>query len=152
MEDYILDFTTNLAILHRQFQRDMNQILEADQVPINITEFYLLVLVSEASPINQRMAARTIAVDEGLMTRMVRHLVTLALLQKTDDPADRRNKQLTLTTKGQTLVRQAIDVLHQWWRHVTPSDAPVNFQLLTEQLQKLSTQVLNFDHPLDDLN
>lgn len=150
-EDYILDFTTNLAILHRQFQRDMNQILEADQVPINITEFYLLVLVSEATPINQRMAARTIAVDEGLMTRMVRHLVRLQLLQKTDDPTDRRNKQLTLTAAGQDLVHQAIQVLHHWWQHVTPSDSPVDFQGMTHQLQRLSTQVLNFDHPLDDL-
>ena len=33
MEDAILDFTTNLAILHRQFQRAMNQILEADEMP-----------------------------------------------------------------------------------------------------------------------
>lgn len=151
MEDYILDFTTNLAILHRQFQRDMNQILEADQVPINITEFYLPVLVSEASPINQRMAARTLAVDEGLMTRMVRHLVHLSLLVKTDDPADRRNKQLALTTKGKQLVTRAIEVLHHWWQHVTPNDAPVDFQTLTEQLQQLSVQVLNFDHPFDDL-
>jgi len=151
MEDYILDLTTNLAILHRQFQRDMNQILEADKVPINITEFYLLVLVSESTPINQRMAARTIAVDEGLMTRMVRHLVRLSLLQKNDDPADRRNKQLSLTTKGQDLVKQAIDVLHQWWQRVTPGDTPLDFQKLNQQLQRLSGQVLNFDHPLDDL-
>jgi len=151
MEDYILDLTTNLAILHRQFQRDMNQILEADKVPINITEFYLLVLVSEATPINQRMAARTIAVDEGLMTRMGRHLVRLSLLQKNDDPADRRNKQLSLTTKGQDLVKQAIDVLHQWWQRVTPGDTPLDFQKLNQQLQRLSGQVLNFDHPLDDL-
>jgi len=151
MEDYILDLTTNLAILHRQFQRDMNQILEADKVPINITEFYLLVLVSESTPINQRMAARTIAVDEGLMTRMVRHLVRLSLLQKNDDPADRRNKQLSLTTKGQDLVKQAIDVLHQWWHRVTPGDTPLDFQKLNQQLQRLSGQVLNFDHPLDDL-
>lgn len=151
MEDYILDFTTNLAILHRQFQRDMNQILEADKVPINITEFYLLVLVSENSPINQRMAARTIAVDEGLMTRMVRHLVALSLLQKTDDPTDRRNKQLTLTGKGQHLVQRAIDVLHHWWQSATASDAPIDFQTLTEQLQQLSVRVLKVDHPLDDL-
>ena len=151
MEDYILDFTTNLAILHRQFQRDMNQILEADKVPINITEFYLLVLVSETSPINQRMAARTIAVDEGLMTRMVRHLVALDFLQKTDDPADRRNKQLTLTATGEQLVQRAIQVLHHWWQNVTPTDTTVNFQAMTEQLQRLSMRVLQFDHPLENL-
>ncbi|QMU08417.1 MarR family transcriptional regulator [Levilactobacillus suantsaii] len=129
----------------------MNQILEADQVPINITEFYLLVLVSESSPINQRMAARTIAVDEGLMTRMVRHLVTIDLLQKTDDPADRRNKQLVLTPAGDQLVRRAIQVLHHWWQNVTPPDTTVNFQAMTEQLQRLSTRVLQFDHPLENL-
>ncbi|QCZ49335.1 MarR family transcriptional regulator [Levilactobacillus brevis] len=70
MEDSILDFTTNLAILHRQFQRAMNQLLEADKMPVNITEFYLLVLISETRQLNQRRAAWTMAVDEGLMARM----------------------------------------------------------------------------------
>lgn len=151
MEDYILDFTTNLAILHRQFQRDMNQILEADAVPINITEFYLLVLISESTPINQRMAARTLAVDEGLMTRMVRHLVKLDFLQKNDDPTDRRNKQLSLTTNGQRLVQRAIHVLHHWWAHVAPAKPAADFQTTTAQLQQLSNRVLQFDHPLEDL-
>ena len=88
MEDSILDFTTNLAILHRQFQRAMNQLLEADKMPVNITEFYLLVLISETRQLNQRRAAWTMAVDEGLMARMVHHLVELDLIQKETDPRD----------------------------------------------------------------
>lgn len=94
MEDSILDFTTNLAILHRQFQRAMNQLLEADKMPVNITEFYLLVLISETRQLNQRRAAWTMAVDEGLMARMVHHLVELELIQKETDPRDRRNRRL----------------------------------------------------------
>ncbi|MCI1552937.1 MAG: MarR family transcriptional regulator [Levilactobacillus sp.] len=142
MEDSILDFTTNLAILHRQFQRAMNQILEADEMPINITEFYLLVLVSETSQLNQRKAAWTMAVDEGLMARMVHHLVDLKLLQKETDPDDRRNRRLTLTTDGQALVKQAITVLHDWWQQVTPTDADFDYAGITAQLQLLSSRVL----------
>ncbi|MCH5465457.1 MarR family winged helix-turn-helix transcriptional regulator [Levilactobacillus tujiorum] len=142
MEDSILDFTTNLAILHRQFQRAMNQILEADEMPVNITEFYLLVLVSETSHLNQRKAAWTMAVDEGLMARMVHHLVKLALLQKETDPHDRRNRRLKLTTDGKHLVSQAIEVLHDWWEQVTPTDTEFDYAGITAQLQRLSSQVL----------
>ncbi|KRK39551.1 MULTISPECIES: MarR family winged helix-turn-helix transcriptional regulator [Levilactobacillus] len=142
MEDSILDFTTNLAILHRQFQRAMNQILEADEMPVNITEFYLLVLVSETSHLNQRKAAWTMAVDEGLMARMVQHLVKLSLLQKETDPRDRRNRRLKLTTDGKRLVKQAIEVLHDWWQQATPTDADFDYASITAQLQLLSSSVL----------
>jgi MarR family transcriptional regulator for hemolysin len=120
----------------------MNQILEADEMPINITEFYLLVLVSETSQLNQRKAAWTMAVDEGLMARMVHHLVDLKLLQKETDPDDRRNRRLTLTTDGQALVKQAITVLHDWWQQVTPTDADFDYAGITAQLQLLSSRVL----------
>ncbi|WP_203639649.1 MarR family winged helix-turn-helix transcriptional regulator [Levilactobacillus wangkuiensis] len=142
MEDSILDFTTNLAILHRQFQRAMNQILEADKMPVNITEFYLLVLVSETSQLNQRRAAWTMAVDEGLMARMVQHLVSLSLLQKETDPDDRRNRRLKLTADGQELVKQAIAVLHDWWQDATPPDSAFDYANITNQLQLLSSRVL----------
>ena len=142
MEDSILDFTTNLAILHRQFQRAMNQILEADKMPVNITEFYLLVLVSETSQLNQRRAAWTMAVDEGLMARMVQHLVGLSLLQKETDPDDRRNRRLKLTDDGQVLVKQAVTVLHDWWREATPTESHFDYAAITAQLQLLSSRVL----------
>lgn len=145
MEDSILDFTTNLAILHRQFQRAMNQILEADKMPVNITEFYLLVLVSETSHLNQRRAAWTMAVDEGLMARMVQHLVKLSLLQKETDPTDRRNRRLKLTADGKELVKQAIAVLHDWWQQATPTDSNFDYATITTQLQLLSSRVLQVD-------
>ncbi|WP_367295959.1 MarR family winged helix-turn-helix transcriptional regulator [Levilactobacillus yonginensis] len=149
MEDSILDFTTNLAILHRQFQRAMNQILEADEMPINITEFYLLVLVSETSQLNQRKAAWTMAVDEGLMARMVHHMVGLSLLGKETDPADRRNRRLTLTAEGQHLVKQAVAVLHEWWQQATPTDTDFDYATITTQLQQLSSRVLQVDRQTD---
>ena len=142
MEDSILDFTTNLAILHRQFQRAMNQLLEADKMPVNITEFYLLVLISETRQLNQRRAAWTMAVDEGLMARMVHHLVELKLIQKETDPRDRRNRRLQLTPSGQELVQQAITVLHDWWQQATPNQSDFNYAVITAQLQRLSSRVL----------
>lgn len=149
MEDSILDFTTNLAILHRQFQRAMNQILEADAMPVNITEFYLLVLISESSQLNQRKAAWTMAVDEGLMARMVQHLVKLSLLEKETDPDDRRNRRLNLTADGNQLVHQAIDVLHDWWEKVTPTTSDFDYSGITHQLQLLSASVLKGDNQSD---
>ncbi|WP_054732587.1 hypothetical protein [Secundilactobacillus similis] len=62
--DYLTLATYN-AILHRQLQRDMNQLLLKDDLPVNITEMYLMVLIMESHPISQRQAATTLAVDEA---------------------------------------------------------------------------------------
>lgn len=81
-QDKYLALSTYVAILHRQLQRDMNQLLVEDKLPVNMTEIYLMVLIMETDGVNQRQAATTLAVDEGLMTRMVKHLVSLGFIEK----------------------------------------------------------------------
>nr|WP_281349259.1 MarR family transcriptional regulator [Secundilactobacillus folii] len=76
---------------------------------------YLMVLILESQPISQRRASTTLAVDEGLMTRMVKHLTSLGLIHKEAAVRDRRVKELTLTEDGEKLLDYALAQFNKWW-------------------------------------
>ncbi|KRM57957.1 MarR family winged helix-turn-helix transcriptional regulator [Secundilactobacillus malefermentans] len=146
-QDKYLSLSTYVAILHRQLQRDMNQLLVEDKLPVNITEIYLMVLIMETDGVNQRQAAQTLAVDEGLMTRMVKHLVTLNFIEKTNSPEDKRNKLLTLTEAGKKLLEHGLGRFQNWWRSFLPDvkGMDLDIQELADNIQKISQAVVDND-------
>ncbi|WP_461244861.1 MarR family winged helix-turn-helix transcriptional regulator [Secundilactobacillus muriivasis] len=143
--DYLTLATYN-AILHRQLQRDMNQLLLKDDLPVNITEMYLMVLIMESHPISQRQAATTLAVDEGLMTRMVKHLTKLQLINKESSARDKRVKELTLTSEGEKLLDYGLKQFNDWWHSFESDLNGVNINQLGDELFDISKVVLSDRH------
>lgn len=143
--DY-LTVSTYTAILHRQLQRDMNQLLIKDELPVNITEMYLMVLILESQPINQRRASTTLAVDEGLMTRMVKHLTSLNLIHKEASAHDKRVKELTLTAEGKKLLDYALEQFNKWWESFEEDLGEININQLGTELFDISKIVLSEHH------
>lgn len=149
--DYLTISTYN-AILHRQLQRDMNQLLIKDKLPVNITEMYLMVLILESQPISQRRASTTLAVDEGLMTRMVKHLTALGLIHKEAAARDKRVKELTLTEDGEKLLDYALSQFNKWWESFEPDLKGIDINHLGRDLFDISRIVLSDRHqtPLEN--
>ncbi|ANZ60398.1 hypothetical protein AYR62_15375 [Secundilactobacillus paracollinoides] len=141
-----LTLSTYNAILHRQLQRDMNQLLVQDELPVNITEMYLMVLILESQPISQRRAATTLAVDEGLMTRMVKHLTSLKLINKTSADRDKRVKELTLTAEGKRLLDHALKQFNNWWESFAGDLEHIDINHLGNELFDISKVVLSDRH------
>lgn len=144
-KDYLTVSTYN-AILHRQLQRDMNQLLIKDKLPVNITEMYLMVLILESQPVSQRRASTTLAVDEGLMTRMVKHLTALGLIHKEAAANDKRVKELTLTADGKKLLDYGLSKLDEWWQSFAPDLKEIDINTLGRDLFDVSKVVLSDRH------
>lgn len=144
-KDYLTVSTYN-AILHRQLQRDMNQLLIKDKLPVNITEMYLMVLILESQPISQRRASTTLAVDEGLMTRMVKHLTALGLIHKESAASDKRVKELTLTEDGEKLLDYGLSKVNAWWESIEPDLKEIDINNLGRELFDISKVVLSDRH------
>ncbi|GAX01419.1 MarR family winged helix-turn-helix transcriptional regulator [Secundilactobacillus silagei] len=144
-KDYLTVSTYN-AILHRQLQRDMNQLLIKDKLPVNITEMYLMVLILESQPISQRRASTTLAVDEGLMTRMVKHLAALGLIHKEAAATDKRVKELTLTEDGEKLLDYGLSKVNEWWESIEPDLKDIDINNLGRELFDISKVVLSDRH------
>jgi DNA-binding MarR family transcriptional regulator len=55
-----------------------------------------------------------LGVTNAAASQAVDRLVGLGLIERTEDPDDRRAKRLTLTQKGRTLIEQGIEARSKW--------------------------------------
>lgn len=76
---------------------------------ITLPQFRALVMVASSGPVNLGAVARALGVHPSNATRACDRLVGAGLLDRRDDPGDRRNLTLDLTAAGRALVRQVMD-------------------------------------------
>jgi DNA-binding MarR family transcriptional regulator len=69
----------------------------------------VLVMIASRGPLNLGAVARGLGVHPSNATRTCDRMVTAGLLDRRDDPADRRNLLLQLTDKGRRLVDGVMD-------------------------------------------
>jgi MarR family transcriptional regulator, organic hydroperoxide resistance regulator len=65
-----------------------------------------------------------LGVTNAATSQMVQRLVEQGFLHRTEDPSDRRVKQLALTDKGRALVGQMIEARHHWLEELTTTLTP----------------------------
>jgi len=66
---------------------------------------------------------------------MIDRLVQQGLIERTEDPKDRRVKQLKLTVKGKTIVQEGTEIRRRWIENLTNT--------LTNEQQEAITDALN---------
>ncbi len=91
--------------------------------------------------------AAQLGVTSAAASQMIDRLAQSGLLERAEDPSDRRAKQLTLTSKGQALLQRAVEARDRWTqalgRQLDPErQAAVIAALgyLTEAARKLETE------------
>lgn len=80
-----------------------------------------------------------LGITNAAASQMVERLVRLRLLERAEDPRDRRVKQLTLTPKGQELVQECIGARRQWMEGLTNALTPQEQELIINALTILTT-------------
>jgi DNA-binding MarR family transcriptional regulator len=60
-----------------------------------------------------------LGVTNAAASQLVDKLVQNGLIERSEDPLDRRVKQLKLTTKGQEIVQESIEVRRRWMEQLT---------------------------------
>lgn len=79
------------------------------QVPITLQQWRVLVVVSNYGPMSSGELAGWMEVNPSSTTRMCDTLVRAKVLDRREDPADRRRTQLSLTPQGEELVAALLD-------------------------------------------
>jgi DNA-binding MarR family transcriptional regulator len=80
-------------------------------------------------------------------SQMVDRLVQQGLVERTEDPADRRAKQLALAPKGRELIETSLTTRTRWVDDLVRSLAPEDYDEVASTLAKLTEVVQALEQP-----
>ena len=78
-----------------------------------------------------------LCVTNAAASQMVERLVQQGYLERTEDPDDRRVKQLRLTSKGTLMVQNSIEVRQRWMEDITAALTPDEQEVIIRALDIL---------------
>jgi DNA-binding MarR family transcriptional regulator len=88
-----------------------------------------------------------LGITPAASSQLVERLVQQGLLERTEDPHDRRYKQVTLTTRGKSLIESGIEARRKWMEQMTTQLTPeeqrmiiVALTLLTNAARQMETE------------
>lgn len=94
-----------------------------------------------------------LGVTTAAASQMIDRLVQQGLLERSEDPNDRRAKQITLTPAGRELVQASIEARTQWMTEVAAVLSPAEqaeiaaaLTALTDAVQRLDQVALQMGH------
>jgi DNA-binding MarR family transcriptional regulator len=75
---------------------------------VDITQFRVLVILASRGSASLGTVAETAGLHQSTASRLCDRMVTMGLIDRADDPVDRRQLMLTLTRQGRDLVRRVM--------------------------------------------
>jgi DNA-binding MarR family transcriptional regulator len=127
-----------------------NELRHQRRFGLRSVECHVLGVVGARGPIALRELCLDLDLDKGHGSRLVSGLVDQGLLERHDDPTDKRSFYLLLTAKGRRLHAQIhVDAVHRndEWLAGLPESARAAFSAGIEQLLRHSQDLL--DHERD---
>ena len=79
-----------------------------------------------------------LGVTNAAASQAVERMVQLGLIERTEDPSDRRAKKLALTPEGRRLIEQGIEIRSQWIEGVTDALTPEQQGMIISALTLLT--------------
>ena len=86
-----------------------------------------------------------LGVTNAASSQLVERLVQMRLLERTEDPSDRRAKQIRLTPEGRALVERSIQARLEWMEQLTSNLTIDQQQHITEALTILNQAARELD-------
>lgn len=91
------------------------------ELGISIPQIGALVLIRQKGAYGVSQLGSEIGISSAGASQMLDRLVSLGLIMRTEDPDDRRNKQLALTEKGRSVLQESMHARQQWIQSLSNS-------------------------------
>jgi DNA-binding MarR family transcriptional regulator len=88
-------------------------------------------------------------VSSAAASQMLERLVQQDLIQRTEDPDDRRVRQVVLTEKGSRILEEGIRIQQQWLGDLAESLSPAEKETIMSGLSILVEKARNLKQPID---
>ncbi len=102
--------------------REFKQFMDANG--LSLSQVMTLFRLYHGSPCGVSEIGTQLGVTNAASSQLIDRLVVLGLIERTENPSDRRAKQLTLTRKGKTVLEQGIDSRRKWMETLTTQLTP----------------------------
>ena len=89
-----------------------------------------------------------LGVTNAAASQMIERLVQQGLLERSEDPLDRRVKQVRVTGKGRKLIENGIKARRYWMEDLTTALTPEEQALITRALVLLTHAALRLERPV----
>ncbi len=133
--------STVREILERHFLE------EASSLPLTISQFYLLKLMSNNELYQVGEIAELLGVSNAAASKNIDKLEGLDLVARTPSEGDRRATLLALKPKGKRLVQAYEDLKSERLSPILEQFDPAEIEELSRLLEKFSAEVLSFEGP-----
>lgn len=107
----LLELEHEVGVLIRRVRRVIGERARMVHPDLQPASYLILTTVAQGDPVRASAISELFEVDKGAISRQVKHLVELGLLQVEKDPADARATLLSVTDEART--RMADVVAHR---------------------------------------
>ena len=85
---------------------------------INATQLHLLFEISHQNEINQEKISERCNINKGAVARSIKKLEEKGFITRKIDDTNRRQNKVSLTSKGNEVLKNCIKILNQWENEV----------------------------------
>jgi DNA-binding MarR family transcriptional regulator len=123
------------VFMHRSM-RDFKRFM--DETDLSFSQMSVLMRLFHGSNCGVSEIGEQLGVTNAAASQTVDRMVQLGLIERTEDPDDRRAKRLALTQKGRTLIEKGIEARSQWIEGLTDALTPEQQNMIISALTRLT--------------
>ena len=114
-------------VFMRRSGRDFKRFMA--ETGLSFSQLIVLIRLYHGSKSGVSQIGEQLGVTNAAASQSIDRLVNLGLIERTEDPKDRRAKQLVLTRKGQALIEKSLKARCQWIEGLTDTLTPGQQQM-----------------------
>ncbi len=123
------------VFMHRSM-RDFRKFME--QSGLSFSQINILMRLLHEGKAGVSEIGDQLGVTNAAASQAVDRLVNLGLIERTEDPHDRRARMLALTPKGRTVIERGIEIRSQWVEGLTDALTPEQQGMIISSLTLLT--------------
>src|SRR5512136_766718 len=123
------------VFMHRSM-RDFRRFM--DETGLSFSQISILMRLLHGGNAGVSEIGDQLGVTNAAASQAVERLVQMDLIERTEDPIDRRAKKLALTPEGHRLIEQGIEIRSQWVEGLTDALTPEQQSMIISALTLLT--------------
>ncbi len=131
------------AFMRRSMREWLHYVRSSD---LSLPQFNVLMMLHHRGDCGVSDVGAHMAITAAAASQLVEGLVQKGLMERTEDPADRRAKQLTLTPRGQQLIERGIEARNRWTDQLTRRLTAEQRDSIGAALKQLTEAVRQLEH------